>query len=152
MDSWLKPVKTEISLNNGFVLLTIVATKGSTPCTNGDKIVCTSNENAFGSIGGGNLEFKALAFAQEMLAQKINSSQLIKYPLGATLGQCCGGYVKVLFESFTENDSALNHKDSWLDKVSALHKKSEDFVLATIIDNDQKKHQSAQKCIYTNTF
>ena len=150
MDSWLKPVKTEISLNNGFVLLTIIATKGSTPCTNGDKIVCTSNENAFGSIGGGNLEFKALAFAQEMLAQKINSSQLIKYPLGATLGQCCGGYVKVLFESFTENDSALNHKDSWLDKVSALHKKSEDFVLATIIDNDQKKHQSAQKCIYTN--
>jgi len=36
MDSWLDPVKTEISLNNGFVLLTIIATKGSTPCTNGD--------------------------------------------------------------------------------------------------------------------
>ena len=114
MDSWLDPVKKEISLNNGFVLLTIIATKGSTPCSNGDKIVFTKNENSFGSIGGGNLEYKALAFAKEMLDQKMNTRQLINYPLGATLGQCCGGYVKVLFESFTDNDKSLSQKNSWI--------------------------------------
>ena len=119
MDSWLDPVKTEISLNNGFVLLTIIATKGSTPCTNGDKIVFTKNENSFGSIGGGNLEFKSLAFAKEMLGQKMNTRQLVKYPLGATLGQCCGGYVKVLFESFIEDDEDLSHNNSWIEQVSA---------------------------------
>jgi xanthine dehydrogenase accessory factor len=150
MDSWLDPVKTEISLNNGFVLLTIIATKGSTPCTNGDKIVFTKNENSFGSIGGGNLEFKSLAFAKEMLGQKMNTRQLVKYPLGATLGQCCGGYVKVLFESFIEDDEDLSHNNSWIEQVSMLYKKGEDFILATIIDIDKKNHSSTQKCIYTN--
>ena len=150
MDSWLDPVKKEISLNNGFVLLTIIATKGSTPCSNGDKIVFSKNENSFGSIGGGNLEYKALAFAKEMLDQKMNTRQLINYPLGATLGQCCGGYVKVLFESFTDDDESLSHKNSWIEKVSALYKKGEDFILATIIEIDKKNHPSAQKCIYTN--
>ena len=153
MDSWLDPVKTEISLNNGFVLLTIIATKGSTPCTNGDKIVFTKNENSFGSIGGGNLEFKSLAFAKEMLGQKMNTRQLVKYPLGATLGQCCGGYVKVLFESFIDDDEGLSHNNSWIEQVSMLYKKGEDFILATIIDIDKKNHSSTQKCIYTiNNF
>ncbi len=150
MNSWLKPIKTALALNNGFVLITIIATKGSTPCSNGDKIVYTVNEAAFGSIGGGNLEFKALSFAQEMLDQRSNSSQLIKYPLGATLGQCCGGYVKVLFESFTEDDSGLNKNDSWVEQVSALYKKCEDFILVTVVDTNPKKQHRAQKCIYTN--
>ena len=90
MNTWLKPLKSAIAINNGFVLITIIATKGSTPCSNGDKIVYSSNDAIFGSIGGGNLEFKALSFANEMLNFKNNSNQLIKYPLGATLGQCCG--------------------------------------------------------------
>ena len=55
MNSWLKHLRTAIALNNGFVLITIIATKGSTPCSHGDKIVYTDNEVIFGSIGGGNL-------------------------------------------------------------------------------------------------
>ena len=51
MNSWLKPIKTALALNNGFVLITIIATKGSTPCSNGDQIVYTAIEYAFGSIG-----------------------------------------------------------------------------------------------------
>ena len=137
MNSWLKHLRTAISLNNGLVVITIIATKGSTPCSNGDKIVFTANEVIFGSIGGGNLEFKALSLAKEMLKLKGNSNQLIKYPLGAALGQCCGGYVKVLFESFVTNNSSLEDKDSWIEKVSKYYSDSEDFILATSIDNDK---------------
>ena len=115
MSSWLKPLKSAIAINNGFVLITIIATKGSTPCSNGDKIVYSSNDAIFGSIGGGNLEFKALSFAKEMLNFNNNSNQLIKYPLGATLGQCCGGYVKVMFESFIRPNSSLKVKESVLE-------------------------------------
>jgi len=129
MNSWLKHLRTSIALNNGLVVITIIATKGSTPCTNGDKIVYTSNDAVFGSIGGGNLEFKALSLAKEMLELKGNSNQLIKYPLGATLGQCCGGYVKVLFESFVGNYSSLKGEDSWVEKVSRYYIESEDFIL-----------------------
>ncbi len=149
MNSWLKPIKTALALNNGFVLITIIATKGSTPCSNGDKIVYTSNEAVFGSIGGGNLEFKALSFAKEMLNLKNNSNQLIKYPLGATLGQCCGGYVKVMFESFLRPNSSLKDKDSWIEKASKLLNSSEDFVLATSIDNDKNARLDKHKFLFT---
>ena len=145
MNSWLKPLKSAIAINNGFVLITIIATKGSTPCSNGDKIVFTANEVIFGSIGGGNLEFKALSLAKEMLKLKGNSNQLIKYPLGAALGQCCGGYVKVLFESFVTNNSSLEDKDSWIEKVSKYYSDSEDFILATSIDNDKNSQLDKQK-------
>ena len=150
MNSWLKPIKTALALNNGFVLITIIATKGSTPCSNGDKIVYTANEAAFGSIGGGNLEFKALSFAKDMLNLKDNSNQLIKYPLGATLGQCCGGYVKVMFESFVRSNSTLKGTDSWVEKVSKLYRDSEDFILATAINNDNNSKLDKQKFLYTN--
>ena len=136
MNSWLKHLRTAIALNNGFVLITIIATKGSTPCSLGDKIVYTDNEVIFGSIGGGNLEYKALYTAKEMLNLNDNSNQLIKYPLGATLGQCCGGYVKVLFESFVGNYSSLKGENSLVEKVSRYYIESEDFILATSIDND----------------
>jgi len=153
MSSWLKPLKTAIALNNGFVLITIIATKGSTPCSNGDKIVFTANETIFGSIGGGNLEFKALSFAREMLNLKDNSNQLVKYPLGATLGQCCGGYVKVLFESFLRSRSSLKAKDSWVEKVSKFYKESTDFILATSIKNSSNSKLDKKKFVYThNSF
>jgi xanthine dehydrogenase accessory factor len=73
MNSWLKHLRTSIALNNGLVVITIIATKGSTPCTNGDKIVYTSNEAVFGSIGGGNLEFKALS---PLLKKCLNSKAI----------------------------------------------------------------------------
>ena len=149
MSSWLKPLKSAIAINNGFVLITIIATKGSTPCSNGDKIVYSSNDVIFGSIGGGNLEFKALSFAKEMLNFNNNSNQLIKYPLGATLGQCCGGYVKVMFESFIRPNSSLKVKESWVEKLSSLFKNSEDFVLATSIDNNQNTKLERHKFLYT---
>jgi xanthine dehydrogenase accessory factor len=145
MNSWLKHLRTAIALNNGFVLITIIATKGSTPCSHGDKIVYTDNEVIFGSIGGGNLEYKALSTAKEMLNLNDNSNQLIKYPLGATLGQCCGGYVKVLFESFVGNYSSLKGEDSWVEKVSRYYIESEDFILATSIDNDKDSKLDKQK-------
>ena len=146
MNSWLKPVKTAITLNNGFVLLTIISTKGSTPCSNGDKIVFSGGESVFGSIGGGNLEFKALSFAEELLSLNSNSIYLKKYPLGASLGQCCGGYVKVMFESFIQSDSI----NSWIEIVSNLLHDKEDFVVASIVDNNAEIEYSSKKFVYLN--
>ena len=112
--NWLSSFKKAIALNNGCVLLTVIETKGSTPCSVGDKIVYSNKQLTFGSIGGGNLEFQALTLAQDLLGKDSNSSHLEKYPLGATLGQCCGGYVKVMFESFVNNSAKLRKKNSWL--------------------------------------
>jgi len=144
MNSWLKPVKTASALNKGFVLLTIISTKGSTPCSNGDKIVFSGAESVFGSIGGGNLEFKALSFAEELLSLNSNGTYLKKYPLGASLGQCCGGYVNVMFESFIQSDAT----NSWIKTVSNLLQDNEDFIVATIIDSNSEIEFSSKKFVY----
>ncbi|MDB9937571.1 XdhC family protein [Candidatus Thioglobus sp.] len=144
MNSWLKPVKTASALNNGFVLLTIISTKGSTPCSKGDKIVFSGAESVFGSIGGGNLEFKALSFAEELLSLNSNGTYLKKYPLGASLGQCCGGYVNVMFESFIQSDET----NSWIETVSNLLQDNEDFIVATIVDSNSEIEFSSKKFVY----
>ncbi|MDA9058269.1 XdhC family protein [Candidatus Thioglobus sp.] len=144
MKSWLKPVKTASALNNGFVLLTIISTKGSTPCSNGDKIVFSGADSVFGSIGGGNLEFKALSFAEELLSLNSNGTYLKKYPLGASLGQCCGGYVNVMFESFIQSDAT----NSWIQTVSNLLQDNEDFIVATILDSNPEIEFSSKKFVY----
>jgi len=47
-----------------------------------------------GSIGGGNLEYEATRQARSGM---IGAQD---YPLGPTLGQCCGGHVTLVFERF----------------------------------------------------
>ena len=147
--TWLSSFKKAIALNNGCVLLTVIETKGSTPCSVGDKIIFSNKQLTFGSIGGGNLEFQALTLAKDLLNKDINATHLEKYPLGATLGQCCGGYVKVMFESFVNSSTQLKKKNSWLETVSDLIEKQQDFVVATIIDNQTDKSNSGKKFIYT---
>ena len=147
--TWLSSFKNAIALNNGCVLLTVIETKGSTPCSVGDKIIFSNKQLTFGSIGGGNLEFQALALAKDLLSKDTNATHLEKYPLGATLGQCCGGYVKVMFESFVNSSNQLKKKNSWLETVSDLIEKQQDFVVATIIDNQTDKRNSGKKFVYT---
>jgi xanthine dehydrogenase accessory factor len=50
-----------------------------------------------GSIGGGNLEFKATEMARAMLREG-SGWQMTSFPLGPALGQCCGGFVELWFE------------------------------------------------------
>ena len=147
--TWLSSFKKAIALNNGCVLLTVIETKGSTPCSVGDKIIFSNKQLTFGSIGGGNLEFQALPLAKDLLNKDTNATHLEKYPLGATLGQCCGGYVKVMFESFVNSSTQLKKKNSWLETVSDLIEKQQDFVVATIIDNQTDKRNSGKKFVYT---
>jgi len=90
-----------------------------------------------------------LTLAQDLLDKDSNSTHLEKYPLGATLGQCCGGYVKVMFESFLNSTAQLKKKNSWLETVSDLIEKQQDFVVATIIDNQTDKRNSGKKFVYT---
>ena len=56
-----------------------------------------------GTIGGGALEFEAIARARFLLGDaRADTSpwqrQVVHYPLGPSLGQCCGGHVRLLFE------------------------------------------------------
>lgn len=78
------------------VLVTVAAAFGSSPREASARMIVTS-DRLYGTIGGGNLEYRATAEAREMLAGGVDCV-LKDYPLGPALEQCCGGYVKLHYE------------------------------------------------------
>lgn len=64
---------------------------GSTPREAGAAMLVTAGE-VCGTIGGGRLEFDAVAAARAILAQG-ETSRHWAVPLGPAIGQCCGGHV-----------------------------------------------------------
>ena len=108
MDTWIDKVAQLQRMGEAYVLVTVIGTRGSSPRETGSKMVVTA-EQSFDTIGGGHLEYKAIAKARELMLDPQDSQYLEEYPLGASLGQCCGGKVSVLFEHF-----AACGKDVWL--------------------------------------
>jgi len=113
MKVWLKAQWQCEQQNQSYALVSIVALQGSSPRGVGSKILVTKKQQ-FDTIGGGHLEYKAVAHAREMLADVLinrpankaaakGSTQLVDYPLGASLGQCCGGKVSLMYEVFSAN-------------------------------------------------
>ncbi|PKG99711.1 xanthine dehydrogenase accessory protein XdhC [Paraglaciecola sp. MB-3u-78] len=85
-----------------YVLVTLLATAGSTPRNGGTKmLVC--DDSAFDTIGGGHLEFEVIKQARTLLQEKTTAQKVEHYPLSSKLGQCCGGATNVLFETFTQH-------------------------------------------------
>jgi xanthine dehydrogenase accessory factor len=65
-----------------------------------------------GTIGGGQLEFEAIAHGRTLLGQSDATwrRDLRTWPLGPSLGQCCGGVVRVLFERYGPAECAAMKK------------------------------------------
>lgn len=96
MAGWLNTLFELEARGEAAVLVTVAALDGSGPREAGAKMVVTA-AGLEGTIGGGQLEFRALALARDILKNG-GGPQLRKYPLGPELGQCCGGHVTLLFE------------------------------------------------------
>lgn len=81
------------------VLVSVIETRGSSPREAGAKMVVAA-DRVVGSIGGGTLEFDAIAEARAMLDAGGRDPRLRQILLGPDAGQCCGGGVSLLFEPF----------------------------------------------------
>lgn len=73
------------------MLVTVQRAEGSVPREAGAWMAVTA-DSVRGTIGGGHLEFEAIAQARRRLAGSAGEP-VIRYPLGPGLGQCCGGVV-----------------------------------------------------------
>jgi xanthine dehydrogenase accessory factor len=88
-----------IDASGRVAMVTIVATRGSTPRDAGARLVVRPDGGFTGSIGGGTLEWRAIALAQAALADPGGPRAMIRrFALGPELGQCCGGDVHLLIE------------------------------------------------------
>jgi len=87
-------------------LISIVKVAGSAPREAGARIVVLQDAGFFGTIGGGRLEYETLAEAEAALSSPTLSASMRVWPLGPNLGQCCGGSVTTLIETFDVGDLA----------------------------------------------
>ncbi len=111
MSEWLSLLPAALETEPALVRVALASVLGSAPRETGASMLVGA-DSLRGSIGGGNLEFKAIEIARAMLRQGL-AWQMTSFPLGPALGQCCGGFVELWFERIeTEQRAALAALDA----------------------------------------
>ena len=110
MNTWAT-LGRSLSNEQNCALVSIVEAKGSAPREPGARMVVLENGSFAGTIGGGTLEWQAIARARAALAKGCTGGEtppvdVARMALGPDLGQCCGGSVRILLEVFTPGRAA----------------------------------------------
>lgn len=124
MNEWIDELADLSAAGEPAVLVTVAGIRGSAPREIGAKMIVTRTET-IGTIGGGQLEYQSTRIAVDMLES--DQLALRSFPLGSSMGQCCGGVVEILFEPIAGGMPA------WLRDLGALHGQREPAVVATRI-------------------
>lgn len=102
---WLAYAAARAEAGEAFVMVTVAAVRGHAPRAAGTKMIVTERDQ-YGTIGGGDLEARALVRARNLLRQDPGSRApgpdlmpVRLTPSGGEHGvQCCGGEVTLLLE------------------------------------------------------
>ena len=120
--SWAAQALSVVTSGEPLALVTVVAAEGSTPREAGTRMLVTAAGQS-GTIGGGNLEFRATQQARRLLTQTERGFALQDYPLGPFLQQCCGGHVRLLLERLDAADRA------WLEPAARAEAAGQAYAL-----------------------
>ncbi|MGJ7555892.1 xanthine dehydrogenase accessory protein XdhC [Variovorax sp. RB3P1] len=87
------------------VLVRVESTQGSAPREAGTWMAVWA-DSLTATIGGGQLEFQATKEARDLLAgTRAPFGGIQRYPLGPSLGQCCGGVMFLSYQRITAADA-----------------------------------------------
>ena len=88
------------------VLVSVASTEGSAPRETGAWMAVFAQAQV-GTIGGGHVEFEAIARANAQLAGAAppGDKEVQRFALGPALGQCCGGVMHLRFEGVNAADA-----------------------------------------------
>ena len=99
------------------VWIGVAATQGSAPRAPGTRMLVGMG-STFGTIGGGRLELRAIEIARGMIVDDAAGlappPRIERFPLGASVGQCCGGVMHLAFDVVRPPDRA------WVEAARAL--------------------------------
>ncbi|NRG18814.1 xanthine dehydrogenase accessory protein XdhC [Rhizobiales bacterium] len=91
-------ISTVLERQGSCALVTVLRADGSSPREAGARMIVQPDGSFFGTIGGGNLEYDAIAIAREAAKRGQPGLTLRNFSLGPDLGQCCGGRVCIAIE------------------------------------------------------
>jgi xanthine dehydrogenase accessory factor len=93
------------------VWVQVDATEGSVPRETGTWMAVFRN-SVVGTIGGGHVEYRAIDLARERL-NGATGDAVVRFALGPSLGQCCGGVMNLRLERLGAED--IPRVKAWLD-------------------------------------
>lgn len=131
MNEWIAELADLTAAGERAVMVTVAGIRGSSPREVGAKML-VSRSATFGTIGGGQLEYQCSRIAFDLLDED-EGPRRRKFPLGSSMGQCCGGVVDILFEPVA---SVL---PAWLQDLRALHGQRQAVALATRANGPPEK-------------
>ena len=138
---WLEPLTGALARDGHAALVVVATTQGSAPREPGVAMVVTANACS-GSIGGGHLEYEALRIARDALAsQAPPRTWIVRFPLAARLGQCCGGVATLAFSTLDR------HARTWLEPAIACARTGAPFALVTGISDGA--HETGARLLVT---
>ena len=128
MNAWIDELQQLRATHREVMLVTVANVRGSAPREAGARMLVTPQQCS-GSIGGGQLEYQCTRIAAEQLRNDATSMRFRRrFPLGANLGQCCGGVVEILFEKIATDECR------WFDELFRLYSARVPVVMATSAD------------------
>lgn len=109
MEALLSALSKILEQGQGAVLVTVTASSGSTPRGAGARMLVTSHGLEAGTIGGGEIEYRCIEMAREMLdtASPAGCSFTLRQGDPASLGMVCGGQVQVHFLPVAPGDTSV---------------------------------------------
>jgi xanthine dehydrogenase accessory factor len=97
--SWLSGLIQTLEHEPHVARIVLAEVRGSAPRECGTSMLVWAS-GVMGTIGGGRLEWDAIAAARELLESGKLTARICRFVLGADLGQCCGGVVTLWIERY----------------------------------------------------
>lgn len=131
---WVEAARAHLADHMQVVRVTVVALRGSAPREPGASML-VDGQGILGTIGGGQLEWRATLLARELLdAPRAAPVRWVELLLGPDLGQCCGGRVELWLERLTRADAL------WLTDAARGLCMGHDVALATEVRRGTASH------------
>lgn len=136
MRQLFRTLREQMKEGNDTVLLTIIASSGSTPRGEGAHMLVGTRGRICGTIGGGAVEYRSEQLAEQILKEKRTMTKAFKLTADdvENLGMICGGDVTVYFRYIPASDRSVSELCDRL--LTAFEKERDIWLIADITDQE----------------
>lgn len=134
MKNLLEKAIKEVELGRDLILMSVVASSGSTPREAGSRMLLFEDGSIYGTIGGGSVEYNSIKYGKDFLAKKESGSHSFMLTQNDVedIGMVCGGTVAINFYYIDHKD--LNLVDG-LKSAYAWAKNNDSFFIIESPEN-----------------
>lgn len=148
MNNVLKRMCELVEENRTFALATVTKVEGSTPRSEGAKMIITESGNSIGTIGGGRVESNVIGDAFKTIRK--GKSKTVSYVLEKEneggIGMPCGGEMEIFIDLIQPKPTLLIIGSGHITESLASLGCMMENISVTILDSNAEKQNFPKKC------